>query len=78
LESEIIGKIATYFGFKAVSKIRLVQTGSLPPEEKKQQKQTIDAVQQEKLDKMLDEVKDSELKELLKSIGTSIFSNSKK
>jgi hypothetical protein len=73
LEQEIIEKIAVYFGFKAITKIKLLHSRELPREKPVTAETTLTTVEAKKLDKMLASVEDAELKEKLKSIGKYVI-----
>ena len=72
MQHEIIEKIATYFGFRAVEKIKLIQTHDLP-EDDEEKPIPLKAEDLSALDKSVSEVEDKELQDILKRIGTRIL-----
>jgi len=77
LQPEIIDKISSYFGFKAVARIKLIHSNKLPPEELKIPNLPLAAAQADKLDKMLAGMEDEALKLKLKSIGEYVLRSAK-
>lgn len=78
LEPMIIEKIATYFGYKAVSKIKLIQKPSMRATAAKadtttQQDKTLTDSQQQQLDQMLHTIDDDALRQMLASLGKHII-----
>lgn len=73
LESEIIEKIAIYFGFKAVAKIKLIHSGEMPKQKTHKKEAPLTAEESIRLDKLLEDVKDIELRDKLKSIGEHVI-----
>jgi hypothetical protein len=72
MEQDIIGKISGYFGYKAVSKIKLIHSNRLP-EDNYQPEIKFSAEEISNLDKLTSEVEDAELKEMLQRIGKRIL-----
>ncbi len=72
LEPLIIEKIATYFGFRAVDKLKLIHVNT-HRKPVKEIRADIPAAEIENLDKLTDGIEDSELRERIKSIGNNIL-----
>ena len=79
-EKQIIAKINTYFGYNAVSGIRIRQDGEFDfelcqPKNKKEKDKHLLVSDEEKkyIEEMSSEVKDSNLKEILIKLGYSVF-----
>lgn len=76
----IVEKINSYFGFRAVEKLRLRQTPIHRPESPqtaKRDSRPLTAEQRTKLSEMLDGVEDRELRQALENLGRSLFSASR-
>jgi hypothetical protein len=72
LEQDIIGKISTYFGYKAVSRLKLIHSNRLPVDDY-QPEIKFTAEEISNLDKLTAEVEDADLKEMLNRIGKRIL-----
>ena len=80
----IIEKINTYFGYKAVSQIKIMQTGEIPLKEEQakpadiEKKILVSEAEQNYIDTITSSIKDTELKDRLASLAKSIFATQKK
>lgn len=79
----ILEKINTFFGYKAIAKITIMQNDefintSLPTvSEDKPDKKLVTKQEQTYINEVTEGIQNSELKEQLKSLGESIFKNNK-
>lgn len=80
MEPIIIEKIASYFGYKAIAKLKIIQRpgGGMPSKERKDLSVKDGAVipdaKQQQFDDLLDGIEDEEMKAALMSLGTSVLS----
>lgn len=75
-EGRIVEKIATYFGYQAVSRVRLIMernAGKKISNDNKVSKTKISPSDNENIKQSLKEVKDKELAEVLKAMSSSLF-----
>lgn len=76
LEPIILERIATYFGYRAVSRLSLKQTAMdriTPPPAKPWQPARLSAAEAEKLNTLLSGISDEELKAALQHLGESVL-----
>lgn len=83
-EKYIIEKINAYFGYNAVSNIRILQNNSLPLKsdedykEESPDKNLVTAEEENYIKSLAADINNSKLKEILIKLGQSIFNNNKK
>jgi hypothetical protein len=76
-EPQLIERINTYFGYKAVGSVKTIQ-GPLPKKQKtsEPESKTLNAAQENTLNQELSDVDDEEIREALEKLGRSILSRS--
>lgn len=82
-EKNIIDKINTYFGYNAVSSIKIIQNTAFCLENKEEYSYSpppviVTADEKNYINSLAEEIKSSKLKEILIKLGQSIFSNNHK
>lgn len=72
-EPEILSRIATYFGHRAVHRLRFVR-GPLPAPERRTApvQRTLDADEERALDRLVNAIADAELRAALRRLGRSV------
>lgn len=74
-EAELISRVNSFFGFRAISQIRIVQKAiSIPP--RKPKARPLDAKEKNRLASMLAEVEDPRLRAALERLGTGVIGRS--
>ena len=76
-EPQLIERINTYFGYKAVGSVKTIQ-GPLPKKQKtsEPESKTLNAAQENTLNQELSDVYNEEIREALENLGRSILSRS--
>lgn len=82
-EKNILDKVNTYFGYNAVSGIKIIQNTAFCPENKQEYIYSPPPVivtpdEKNYINSLAEEIKSSKLKEILIKLGQSIFSNNHK
>ena len=72
-EAELISRLNSFFGFRAISQIRIVQKAIHIPE-RKPKARPLDAKEKNRLAGMLADVEDPKLREALERLGTGVIS----
>lgn len=72
MEQIIIERIATFFGHRAVSRLRLIQSRQITPRARKAEPVRERSISDDQLDEILAGVEDEEIARLLRSIGNAI------
>lgn len=74
-QAQIIERVNLFFGFEAVKRIKIVQKPVVKRAKFKEQSDTIsvDLPNQEKLDLLLEQIEDDELRAKLKVLGVGVF-----
>lgn len=78
MEPVIIEKIAAYFGFKAVSKLRIQQKPSAQLLQKEKKSIMLSDEENQLLVSLTDDIKDTDLQQSLKELGQYILGNNHK
>ena len=73
-EAELISRVNSFFGFRAISQIRIVQKAIHTPDRKPKARQ-LDANEKRRLAGMLAEVEDPKLREALERLGAGVISS---
>ena len=74
-EAELISRVNSFFGFRAISQIRIVQKAvNIPP--RKPKARPLDAKEKNRLASMLAEVEDPRLRAALERLGTGVIGRS--
>lgn len=74
-------KINTYFGYNAVSGLRIIQNASvplqelLPKEPARPRRKLVTAAEENYIEELTDEINHPELKEILIKLGQSVFTD---
>lgn len=71
-EAELISRVNSFFGFRAISQIKIIQKAVHVPE-RKPSARSLDAREKKRLDEMLAEVEDPRLREALERLGTGVL-----
>lgn len=71
-EAELISRVNSFFGFRAISQIKIIQKAVHVPE-RKPSARPLDAREKKRLDEMLAEVEDPRLREALERLGTGVL-----
>ncbi|PHR22942.1 MAG: hypothetical protein COA37_09430 [Hoeflea sp.] len=71
-EAELISRVNSFFGFRAISQIRIIQKAIHVPE-RKPRARPLDAGEKNRLAGMLAEVEDPRLREALERLGTGVL-----
>lgn len=83
-EKFIIEKINTYFGYNAVSKLKIIQNNDISVDDikeinqRKQHKTLVTAEEQNYINDLAEDLNNPALKEILIKLGQSVFDNNKK
>ena len=74
-EAELISRVNSFFGFRAISQIRIVQKAvNIPP--RKPKARPLDAKEKNRLASMLAEVEDPRLRAAMERLGTGVIGRS--
>ncbi len=76
-QGELIARINTFFGFPAIRQIRIVQK-PVSQARTKRQRRPLDAIQAEKLNDMIGEMEDGELRKALERLGRGVLGSRKR
>jgi hypothetical protein len=76
-QTELISRVNSFFGFQAISEIRIVQKAIHTPSQKPKIR-PLDTLEKRRLADMLADVEDPRLREALERLGTGVISRRRK